>query len=73
MRAAGRLAAEILEKAGAMVRAGITTDDIDRAVHQWTVDAGAYPSPLTYGVRRPLTQATAQFELTPESLAASTP
>ena len=49
MRAAGRLAADVLERAGAMVRPGITTEDIDAAVHAWTIEAGAYPSPLTYG------------------------
>lgn len=35
-------------------QAGITTEDIDIAVHQWTVEAGAYPSPLQYGVRSAL-------------------
>lgn len=28
---------------------GITTDEIDQAVHQMIVDNGAYPSPLGYG------------------------
>lgn len=28
---------------------GITTDDIDQAVHQMIIDNGAYPSPLGYG------------------------
>lgn len=28
---------------------GITTDEIDEAVHQMIVDNGAYPSPLGYG------------------------
>lgn len=28
---------------------GITTDEIDKAVHKMIVDNGAYPSPLTYG------------------------
>ena len=32
-----------------MVQPGVTTDEIDRAVHQMIVDAGAYPSPLGYG------------------------
>jgi methionine aminopeptidase len=27
----------------------VTTDEIDRAVHQMIIDAGAYPSPLGYG------------------------
>ena len=49
MRAAGRLAADILEMAGALVRPGVQTEEIDRAVHEATVAAGAYPSPLNYG------------------------
>lgn len=28
---------------------GITTDEIDQAVHQMIIDNGAYPSPLGYG------------------------
>lgn len=28
---------------------GLTTDEIDRAVHQMIIDNGAYPSPLGYG------------------------
>jgi hypothetical protein len=32
-------------------QAGVTTDEIDAQVHKWIIDAGAYPSPLTYGVR----------------------
>jgi methionyl aminopeptidase len=28
---------------------GVTTDEIDQAVHQMIVDNGAYPSPLRYG------------------------
>jgi methionyl aminopeptidase len=49
MRAAGKLAAEVLNFAGTLVRPGITTDEIDVAVHAMTVAAGAYPSPLNYG------------------------
>ncbi|CAG9467397.1 unnamed protein product [Pedinophyceae sp. YPF-701] len=49
MRASGKLAAEVLTMAGTMVKAGVTTDEIDRAVHKMIVDAGAYPSPLNYG------------------------
>ncbi|XP_015963965.1 methionine aminopeptidase 1D, chloroplastic/mitochondrial [Arachis duranensis] len=49
MRASGRLAAQVLQYAGTLVRPGITTDDIDQAVHQMIVDNGAYPSPLGYG------------------------
>jgi len=49
MRASGRFAAEVLEMAGKMVRPGVKTDDIDKAVHQMVIERGAYPSPLRYG------------------------
>ncbi len=49
MRFAGILAAEILRKAGEMVAPGVTTEEIDEYVHQLTIDADAYPSPLNYG------------------------
>ncbi|KAL8138076.1 hypothetical protein V2J09_004077 [Rumex salicifolius] len=49
MRAACQLAARVLEYAGTLVRPSVTTNDIDEAVHQMIIDAGAYPSPLGYG------------------------
>ena len=49
MRAAGKLAAEVLNYAGTLVKPGITTEEIDAAVHAMIVAAGAYPSPLNYG------------------------
>ncbi|PSR87987.1 Methionine aminopeptidase [Actinidia chinensis var. chinensis] len=49
MSASGRLAAQVLEYAGTIVKPGITTDEIDQAVHQMIIDNGAYPSPLGYG------------------------
>jgi len=49
MRAAGKLAARVLEFAGTLVRPGVTTDEIDRAVHKMIIDNKAYPSPLNYG------------------------
>ncbi|KAF7130857.1 hypothetical protein RHSIM_Rhsim10G0119200 [Rhododendron simsii] len=49
MRASGRLAAQVLEYAGSLVKPSITTDEIDQAVHQMIIDNGAYPSPLGYG------------------------
>jgi methionyl aminopeptidase len=49
MRASCTLAAEILNMAGAMVKPGVTTEEIDQAVHRAAIDAGAYPSPLNYG------------------------
>lgn len=48
MRAAGKLAREVLDMAGRMVKVGISTDEIDAAVHEAIVSAGAYPSPLNY-------------------------
>ncbi|MCB0998317.1 MAG: type I methionyl aminopeptidase [Acidimicrobiales bacterium] len=48
MRHAGAMAAEVLRLAGEMVAPGVTTDEIDRYVHQLTIDRGAYPSPLHY-------------------------
>ncbi|KAF5185983.1 Methionine aminopeptidase [Thalictrum thalictroides] len=49
MIASGRLAAQVLEYAGTLVKPGIKTDEIDEAVHQMIIDNGAYPSPLGYG------------------------
>jgi methionyl aminopeptidase len=48
MRAAGRLAARTLEHAGKYVRAGITTDEINKIVHDFTLSHGAVPAPLNY-------------------------
>lgn len=48
MRAAGRIAREVLDIAGSMVQAGVTTDEIDARVHQETIARNAYPSPLNY-------------------------
>jgi methionyl aminopeptidase len=49
MRHAGAIAAEVLRLAGEMVQPGVTTDAIDRYVHQLCIDRDAYPSPLNYG------------------------
>ncbi|HEX2417320.1 MAG TPA: type I methionyl aminopeptidase [Micromonosporaceae bacterium] len=48
MRIAGRLAAQALEEAGKAVKPGVTTDDIDRVVHEFLCDHEAYPSTLGY-------------------------
>lgn len=48
MRNTCRVSREVLDVAARMVRPGVTTDDIDRAVHDATIAAGAYPSPLNY-------------------------
>ncbi|XP_059290530.1 methionine aminopeptidase 1B, chloroplastic isoform X1 [Lycium ferocissimum] len=49
MRAACELAARVVDYAGTLVRPSVTTNEIDKAVHQMIIDAGAYPSPLGYG------------------------
>lgn len=38
----------MLDLAGAAVKPGVTTDDIDRVCHEATIVRGAYPSPLNY-------------------------
>ena len=48
MRHAGKVGAEILRRAGEMVRPGITTNEIDIFVHDLCIERGAYPSPLNY-------------------------
>eukprot|EP00276_Gloeochaete_wittrockiana_P001957 CAMPEP_0184676044 /NCGR_PEP_ID=MMETSP0308-20130426/88136_1 /TAXON_ID=38269 /ORGANISM="Gloeochaete witrockiana, Strain SAG 46.84" /LENGTH=362 /DNA_ID=CAMNT_0027123845 /DNA_START=774 /DNA_END=1859 /DNA_ORIENTATION=- len=48
MRKSGRLAAQVLAYAGTLVKPGVTTDEIDQAVHEMIIANGAYPSPLHY-------------------------
>ena len=48
MRTAGHAAARILRLAGAFVKPGLSTDDIDAYVHELTLKEGGYPSPLNY-------------------------
>jgi len=48
MRDAGRVSREVLDVASRCVRPGITTDEIDRIVHEACIERGAYPSPLNY-------------------------
>ncbi len=49
MRAAGKLAAQVLDYACSLAKAGVTTDTIDKAVHEMCIQNNAYPSPLNYG------------------------
>ncbi|ETO16550.1 methionine aminopeptidase [Reticulomyxa filosa] len=39
---------EVLDIAASVVRPGITTDEIDVAVHEACIERGCYPSPLNY-------------------------
>jgi len=48
MRVAGRIAARALAAAAEVVAPGVTTDEIDRAGHEYMLDHGAYPSTLGY-------------------------
>lgn len=48
MRIVGRLAARTLEHAGRYVRAGITTNEIDQIVYDYTLSHNAKPAPLGY-------------------------
>lgn len=49
MRIAGRLAAEVLEMIEPHVKAGITTDELDKICHDYIVnDQQAIPAPLDY-------------------------
>ncbi|MGC9666389.1 type I methionyl aminopeptidase [Planosporangium sp. 12N6] len=48
MRIAGRLAAQATQLAGEHCKPGVTTDEIDRVVHEFLCDHGAYPSTLGY-------------------------
>ncbi len=48
MRVVSRLAAETLLEVGDKIRAGMTTADIDKIVHEHTLSQGARPAPLNY-------------------------
>ncbi len=48
MRRAGALAAECLDFITPYVRAGVTTDELDKLCHDWTVERDAVPAPLNY-------------------------
>ena len=38
----------MLDKAHAAIKPGVTTDEIDRVVHDACIEADAYPAPLNY-------------------------
>ncbi|KAF8428182.1 methionine aminopeptidase [Tirmania nivea] len=48
MRKVCRLAREVLDIAAAMVKPGVTTDQIDEVVHNACIERDSYPSPLNY-------------------------
>lgn len=48
MRETCKVAREVLDAAARAIRPGVTTDEIDEIVHEATIAAGGYPSPLNY-------------------------
>ncbi|RXK36013.1 methionine aminopeptidase, type I [Tremella mesenterica] len=50
VRKAGKMAGEVLKLIGGLIRPGITTSEIDSAVHEEIIRLGAYPSTLGYGL-----------------------
>jgi methionyl aminopeptidase len=48
MRKAGRLAAEVLDMLVPLVKAGVTTEQLDKICHDYIVGHGAVPAPLGY-------------------------
>jgi methionyl aminopeptidase len=48
LRSAGALAAETLLLAGEMCKPGVSTDDINAFVHEYTLKKGGIPAPLGY-------------------------
>ncbi|KAH6902817.1 methionyl aminopeptidase [Coprinopsis sp. MPI-PUGE-AT-0042] len=48
LKEAAKLAKKTREFAGTLVKAGVTTNAIDKAVHEFILAHGAYPSPLHY-------------------------
>src|SRR3954465_301824 len=48
MRVAGLMAAETLVMVGEKLRIGMTTDEINKLVHEDTIRRDAYPAPLNY-------------------------
>ncbi|KFL89353.1 Methionine aminopeptidase [Acetobacter malorum] len=48
LRAAGRIAAATLDMITPYVKPGVTTGELDRIIHEYTLDHGAIPAPLNY-------------------------
>ncbi len=64
MRVAGRLASEVLDYIEPFVKAGVTTEELDRLCHNYMVDIqGCIPAPLNY--------APAGYKPYPKSICAS--
>lgn len=48
IRVAGTIAADAMYLAGAAIKPGVTTDEIDAIAHEYMISKGAYPSSLEY-------------------------
>ncbi|XP_059468314.1 methionine aminopeptidase 1 [Neocloeon triangulifer] len=48
MRVACKLGREVLDEAAKALSVGVTTDEVDRIVHEACVERNCYPSPLNY-------------------------
>lgn len=48
VRKAGHITATILNKVGELVKEGVTTEEINTFVHNYTIELGAVPAPLNY-------------------------
>ena len=48
MRNVCKIGRQVLEAAKSFAKVGVKTDDIDKLVHELTIQLGAYPSPLNY-------------------------
>ena len=48
MRRAGKLAAEIMTYAGTLVKVGVSTEEINAQIHEFTKSKGAISAPLNY-------------------------
>jgi methionyl aminopeptidase len=48
IRRAGRISSQALDLIGAVLKPGMTTDEIDHIGHEFVLDHGAYPSTLGY-------------------------
>jgi methionyl aminopeptidase len=48
LRHACKMGREVLDAAGKALRVGVTTDEIDRVVHEACIERDCYPSPLNY-------------------------
>lgn len=48
IRKSGKLTKEVLDIVGEKIKEGVTTNEIDRWVYDYTIEHGGYPAPLNY-------------------------